>query len=94
MFSPTIPLPKCVLEEIALDGLEGITVEGLWKRLHVRLKLKLPLEAKFSESVWNFLKTSNKIQFFVLPEVREPLKIFNRFDFIDPVTGVPNVPVS
>lgn len=94
MFSAVVPLTKCVLEEIALEGLEGITIEGLWKRLSVRLKLKLPFESKFVENVWTFLRTSNKIQFYVLPTEREPLKIFNRNDFIDPVTGAPNELVS
>lgn len=93
MFSSSIPFTQCVIEEIGLEGLEGITLEGLWKRLSVRLKLQLPLQPKFTENVWIFVKKSKEVQFFTLPVAREPLKIFDRFANPDPVTGVPHEPV-
>lgn len=93
MFSSSAPFTQCVLEEIGLEGLEGITLEGLWKRLSVRLKLQLPLQSKFTENVWTFVKKSKEVQFFILPVEREPLKVFDRFANPDPVTGVPHEPV-
>lgn len=93
MLFTSLPIAECVLDEIALEGLEGVTIEGLWKRLSVRLKLTLPLQTKFIENVWNFVKQSKQLQFFQLPVEREPLKIFNRFEFMESTLGALNEPV-
>lgn len=90
----TESLPRCVLEEIALEGLEGITIEGLWKRLSIRLKLPLPLKEKLTDAVWNYMKSVKNLSYYLLPEAREPLKIYDRADCIDPKTGAPTEPVS
>lgn len=90
----TESLPRCVLEEIALEGLEGITIEGLWKRLSIRLKLTLPLKEKLTDAVWNYMKSVKNLSYYLLPEAREPLKIYDRADCIDPKTGAPTEPVS
>lgn len=83
------PLKQCVLEEIALDGLDGITIEGFWRRLAIRMKLFIPLKDQFMTTVWNFIKTQKCIQYYELPEEREVLKIFDRNDLIEPDTGMP-----
>lgn len=92
--SVTPTLPQCVLEEIALDGLDGITIEGLWKRLSVRLKLSLPLSQKCMTTVWDFIKTVKCLQYYLLPEEREPLKLYDRADLTDATTGLPSDPVT
>lgn len=94
MFSNDLPITQCALEEIALEGLEGITVEGLWKRLSVRLKFSLPLPPKLTETLWSYVKKSDCLSFFVLPVDREPLKIFDRVECVDPETGSPIDPVN
>lgn len=94
MNSGTESLPRCVLEEIALEGLDGITIEGLWKRISVRMKLSLPLKDKLTDAIWNYLKSVNCLSYYVLPEAREPLKIYDRADCIDPKTGAPSEPVN
>lgn len=80
-------LPFTVLEEIGFEGLEGITVEGLWKRLSVRLKLPLPLKDKLKNEVWKFVQSAKCLQLYKLPEEREPLKIFDRTESADPFFG-------
>lgn len=87
-------LPRCVLEEIALEGLDGITIEGLWKRIGIRKKLPLPLKTKFIEACWNYIHSVQCLSYYVLPVPREPLKIYDRADCIDPKTGAPTEPVS
>lgn len=80
-------LPFSILEEIGFEGLEGITIEGLWKRLSVRLKLPLPLNDKFRNEVWSFIQSAKCLQFYTLPEEREPLKLFDRTESTDPFFG-------
>lgn len=86
-------LPLCILEEIGFEGLEGITIEGLWKRISVRIKLPLPLNEKIKNEIWQFLQNAKCLQFYILPEEREPLKLFERSDLIDPFFGATE-PVS
>lgn len=80
-------LPFTVLEEIGFEGLEGINIEGLWKRLSVRLKLPLPLNDKFKNEVWKFIQNAKCLQLYKLPEEREPLKLFDRTESSDPFFG-------
>lgn len=80
-------LPSCVFEEIGFEGLEGITIEGLWKRLSVRIKLKLPLNSKLRNQIWAFILNAKCLQFYTLQEEREPLKLFDRADAADPFFG-------
>lgn len=80
-------LPLSILEEIGFEGLEGITIEGLWKRLSVRLKLPLPLKDKLKNEVWKCIQNAKCLQFYQLPEEREPLKLFDRIELADPFFG-------
>lgn len=83
----TASLPLCILEEIGLEGLEGVTLEGLWKRIGVRLKLSLPLNSKTTNDIWKFIQSAKCFQLYELPEEREPLKLFDRADSVDPLFG-------
>lgn len=94
MNSGTESLPRCVLEEIALEGLDGITIEGLWKRIGVRMKYSLPLSDKLTDAIWNYMKSVKCFSYYLLSEPREPLKIYDRADCIDPKTGAPTEPVK
>lgn len=80
-------LPLSTLEEIGFEGLEGITIEGLWKRLSARLKLALPLKDKLKNEVWRFILNTKCLQLYKLPVEREPLKIFDRTESADPFFG-------
>lgn len=80
-------LPLCILEEIGLEGLEGITLEGLWKRIGVRLKLPLPLNKRLTNDIWKFIQSAKCFQLYELPVEREPLKLFDRADSTDTLFG-------
>lgn len=80
-------LPLGILEEIGFEGLEGITVEGLWKRIGVRLRVTLPLNQRIKTEIWNFIKKVKCLQFYSLQEEREPLKIFDRMEYKDLMSG-------
>lgn len=87
MNNNTTTLPLCIFEEVGFEGLEGITIEGLWKRISVRLKLNLPLNSKLKNEIWKFTLNAKCLQFYELPEEREPLKLFDRADAADPFFG-------
>lgn len=76
-------LPVCIVEEIGFEGLEGITIEGLWKRISVRMRLALPLNDRLKHETWKFLLNSKCFEFFLLPEEREPLIIYDRMEYVD-----------
>lgn len=75
-------------DEIALEGLDGITLEGLWKRLEKRPKFEMTLDEKSKEFFWKMIKRLKGIDMYELEEAREPLFIFNRFDYTDPDSGI------
>lgn len=89
-----VPLKQCALEEIALEGLEGITIEGFWQRLAIRLNLKHPLSTNFQTTIWRFLQSQKCIQYYELLDEREPLKFYDRADLVEPDTGMPIEPVK
>lgn len=76
-------LPVTVIEEIGFEGLEGITIEGLWKRIGVRMKLTLPLRDRFKNETWTFVLSTKCFSFYLLPVEREPLIIYDRMEYAD-----------
>lgn len=56
--------------------------------------LPLPLPAKVLQQVWAFiLRVHNHFQFYELPVERETVKLFDRYQLVDPDLGVPITPV-
>ncbi|CAG2203327.1 GTF3C1 [Mytilus edulis] len=76
-----------VVDEIALEGLEGITVNTLWKRLAKRPGFVIKLDEKSKAFLWRQLTTVSEFVYYELPEPRPDLDIFNRMDFVDPESG-------
>ncbi|KAK9512897.1 hypothetical protein O3M35_001209 [Rhynocoris fuscipes] len=73
-----------ILEEIALEGLEGITIEALWTRLTVRPHFILrPENDDIKSFLWRSIVLLAQVEFYMLPEPRKPLILFNRTDYID-----------
>lgn len=71
---------EITLKETALEGLDGITLPTLWKRLMQReLKIPAALSEPLKHDLWDFLVHHPNIQFFSLPEDREEPDIFNRY---------------
>ncbi|PIK49823.1 putative general transcription factor 3C polypeptide 1-like [Apostichopus japonicus] len=77
------------IEEVALEGLDGITLSALWLRLENREpEFNLKLDTFSTEAIWTILASSMELKFYKLPSARElptiPAKIRHR----DPVTGI------
>ena len=75
---------EAIKEEIALEGLDGITIPTLWLRLGIRqaeTKEKFPnLNDNFKEYLWSFCCSLNCIQIYKLPFPRDEPELFDRFD--------------
>ncbi|XP_067640632.1 general transcription factor 3C polypeptide 1 isoform X2 [Eurosta solidaginis] len=87
------PVSQMVLEEIALEGLEGITLPTLWSYLSFDLGVPLPLTSDVLNRLWNFIKrNTHQLEFYELPTDRPTIQVENRFEYKDPDFGVPIVP--
>lgn len=63
-----------IFDEIALEGLCGITIEALWKRIQYTLKWPV-LPWRLKEIVWKVICLNKNVCFYQLPEERADLKI-------------------
>uniref|UniRef100_A0A3B3WU31 Uncharacterized protein n=1 Tax=Poecilia mexicana TaxID=48701 RepID=A0A3B3WU31_9TELE len=77
-----------VVDEVALEGLDGITLPSLWIRLEDREpKFPLKLDNCTKGFIWRSLVNNADLSFHELPEEREDIELFDRFKDIDPETG-------
>lgn len=68
-----------VVDEVALEGLDGITVPSLWIRLEDRQpKFPLKLDDPTKELLWNSLVCSTDFNFYELPHEREDVVLCDR----------------
>ncbi|XP_054279271.1 general transcription factor 3C polypeptide 1-like [Macrosteles quadrilineatus] len=80
---------KGILDEIALEGLDGITPNDLWLRLNNRPFFTIkPNDESARSFLWDAVKQLKPVCFYELPEPRPPLVIFDRFQHIDPELGM------
>lgn len=79
-------------DEIALNGLEGIGTEQLWKYYEKRISTLLTESNK--TRLWTFIVSCEGLTFYELPEPIEPRDIVDRFTIIDDESGHLNDPVS
>ncbi|XP_072026840.1 general transcription factor 3C polypeptide 1-like [Amphiura filiformis] len=62
---------EVLIEEVALEGLDGITLETLWMRLATRDQpFPLALDEYSKPVIWQQIAQSNEVEFFELPEPR------------------------
>ncbi|XP_078676635.1 general transcription factor 3C polypeptide 1-like [Branchiostoma floridae x Branchiostoma belcheri] len=67
------------LDEVALEGLDGITIPALWLRLERRQPtLRMNLDDFTKPFIWECLATSPSVQIYELPEPRPNLVIRDR----------------
>ncbi|XP_066496947.1 general transcription factor 3C polypeptide 1 [Tiliqua scincoides] len=77
------------LDEVALEGLGGITLGALWERLAGRVPpFPLPLEPDTRQLLWATLAAQAELRFYLLPEPRPPLRLYDRYEEIDLETGI------
>ncbi|XP_011181660.2 general transcription factor 3C polypeptide 1 [Zeugodacus cucurbitae] len=87
------PISRAILEEIALEGLEGISLPSLWAYLSIDLEVELPLTSDVTNRVWNFIKqNTHQLDFYELPTERPTVQCESRFSHLDPDFGVPIMP--
>lgn len=80
------------IDEIALEGLDGIDVDLFWRRVEKRCSSSL--SEKLKTRIWNFLLANDHVAFYKLPSPREPLEIRDRFSTIEETSGNLIEPVS
>ncbi|XP_024115457.1 general transcription factor 3C polypeptide 1 [Oryzias melastigma] len=69
-----------VADEVALEGLDGITIPTIWIRLgDVQPKFPLKLDAFTKEFIWKSLVNNRNLKFYELPQERPDVLLFNRF---------------
>ncbi|KAK0149587.1 General transcription factor 3C polypeptide 1 [Merluccius polli] len=78
-----------VHDEVALEGLDGITVPSLWIRLGSRSpSFPLKLDGPTTEFIWRSLVHNVDLDFYELPRERVDVVLFDRFAEINPETGI------
>ncbi|XP_059510098.1 general transcription factor 3C polypeptide 1-like isoform X2 [Stegostoma tigrinum] len=78
-----------LLDEVALEGLDGITISTLWFRLDNRVPaFPLHLDPATKQFVWEALAACPELTFYQLPQERPPLVYHDRYEEIDPETGI------
>ncbi|KAM9363755.1 general transcription factor 3C polypeptide 1 [Symphorus nematophorus] len=78
-----------VADEVALEGLDGITFPTLWIRLEDRQpKFPLKLDDCTKELIWRSLVHNTDLKFYQLPQERDDVELFDRYKEIDPETGI------
>ncbi|XP_042863797.1 general transcription factor 3C polypeptide 1-like [Penaeus japonicus] len=77
-------------DEIALEGLDGITLEALWTRLKQRpnFEANMPIDKNSRAFLWLLIAQDEEISLFLLPTPRDKLQIFNRYEHMDPELGI------
>ncbi|XP_061684650.1 general transcription factor 3C polypeptide 1 [Syngnathoides biaculeatus] len=69
-----------VEDEVALEGLDGITIPSLWIRLGGRRpEFPLKLDDGTKELVWRSLVANADVMFYVLPAERDDVVLYDRF---------------
>lgn len=69
-----------VADEVALEGLDGITLPSLWIRLEGRQpKFPLKLDDSTKELIWKSLIHNTDLKFYQLPHEREDVELFDRW---------------
>ncbi|NXD78060.1 TF3C1 factor, partial [Halcyon senegalensis] len=78
-----------LLDEVALEGLDGVTPSALWHRLGARSPpFPLPLEPATQQLLWAALSAQPDVRFYLLPRARPPLRLYDRYEEIDLETGI------
>ncbi|NXP02296.1 TF3C1 factor, partial [Thinocorus orbignyianus] len=78
-----------LLDEVSLEGLDGITPAALWHRLATRSPpFPLPLEPATQQLLWAALSAQPDLRFYLLPRARPPLRLHDRYEEIDLETGI------
>ena len=89
---------EAIIDEVAVEGLDGITLQALWIRLAARTDFTHPLDTQ-AQKEWVFSILAEQarqsydenlpdLQFYCLAKPRIPLVVYNRYDHTDGELGV------
>ncbi|CAK1552944.1 unnamed protein product [Leptosia nina] len=81
----SINFKSIIIDEIALNGLEGIGLDYLWKRVGHRLSCILT--PKIITKFWSFILSTKCVSFYKLTTPLPKLKIYDRFTIVDEESG-------
>ncbi|XP_013137412.1 PREDICTED: uncharacterized protein LOC106102464 [Papilio polytes] len=81
----TFNFKEIIIDEIALEGLEGIGIRFLWKR--VENKISSPVTDKMKIRFWKFIVKFNNVTFYQNPEPMPNIEILDRFSIVHEETG-------
>ncbi|KAM9096260.1 general transcription factor 3C polypeptide 1 isoform X2 [Sarcophilus harrisii] len=71
---------ESLLDEVALEGLDGLSVPTLWSRLESRVPpFPLPMEPHTQQFLWRALAAHSDIRFYVEPRDRPELLLQDRW---------------
>ncbi|XP_062304643.1 general transcription factor 3C polypeptide 1-like isoform X1 [Osmerus eperlanus] len=80
---------EVLLDEVALEGLDGITLPSLWIRLESRKPpFGLSLDTCTKDFLWKSLARNADVNFYQMPKERADVVLLDRFADIDPNTGI------
>ncbi|XP_034239860.1 general transcription factor 3C polypeptide 1 [Thrips palmi] len=85
--SRSLDYTATILDEIALEGLDGITLQGLWVRLGACPHFPMAIDQDAQKFIWEVVKRLEDVDVFELPTERSPLVLFNRFELVDHELG-------
>ncbi|KAG5885477.1 hypothetical protein JTB14_005068 [Gonioctena quinquepunctata] len=77
-----------IIDELCLEGLDGITFEAYWKRFSENLEESIEINRNIKEYIWNIIRKNPNLRFYQLAEPRRKLEIYNRYKYIDTEIGV------
>ncbi|XP_068606928.1 general transcription factor 3C polypeptide 1 [Brachionichthys hirsutus] len=84
-----------VVDEVALEGLDGTTIPSLWIRLEDRKpKFPLKLDGCTKELIWKSLISNADLKFYQLPQERGDIVLFDRYEDVDLEAGILNTQSS
>ncbi|OWF43564.1 general transcription factor 3C polypeptide 1-like [Mizuhopecten yessoensis] len=76
-----------IRDEVALEGLDGISIESLWVRLSARQNFSIKLTDKSKAYLWRCLVTLQGLEYYEIPEPQPPLVVYNSLESFDPDSG-------
>jgi hypothetical protein len=82
---------EIITEEVALEGLEGIGLDLLWRRISSRISS--PVTEKLQCRLWSFILKCSSINLYKNPVPVPHVDIIDRFTIIDDDTGDLKEPV-
>ncbi|KAL7031565.1 hypothetical protein ACKWTF_007059 [Chironomus riparius] len=76
-----VHVPLAINEEIALEGLDGITLESFWFRMSERMQWPLPFNDRFKAELWKIILKRDYFEFYEIEAPRKCVGRLNRIQY-------------